>query len=76
MRTGLRDFRLSMGKALVPIAFACTPALLLIDFNWGSAGWHLVDWAATPRQATSTANERGVPCPPCPNPRSPATSAG
>jgi TRAP transporter 4TM/12TM fusion protein len=34
MRTGMTAFRLSMGKALVPVAFVYTPALLLIDFTW------------------------------------------
>ena len=36
MRTGMTAFRLSMGKALVPFAFVYTPALLFIDFSWGS----------------------------------------
>ena len=36
MRTGMTAFRLSMGKALVPFAFVYTPALLFIDFTWGS----------------------------------------
>lgn len=36
MRTGLTAFRLSMGKVLVPFAFVYTPALLFIDFTWGT----------------------------------------
>ncbi len=36
MRTGMTAFRLSMGKALVPFAFVYTPALLFVDFRWGS----------------------------------------
>jgi hypothetical protein len=36
MRTGMTAFRLSMGKALVPFAFVYTPALLFVDFSWGS----------------------------------------
>ena len=36
MRTGMTAFRLSMGKALVPFAFIYSPALLLLDFSWGS----------------------------------------
>ncbi len=36
MRTGLTAFRLSMGKVLVPFAFVYTPALLFIDFSWGT----------------------------------------
>ncbi|OGB00134.1 MAG: transporter [Burkholderiales bacterium RIFCSPHIGHO2_12_FULL_69_20] len=36
MRTGMTAFRLSMGKALVPFAFVYTPALLFINFSWGS----------------------------------------
>ena len=33
MRTGLTAFRLSMGKALVPLMFVYAPALLFIDFT-------------------------------------------
>ena len=36
MRTGMTAFRLSMGKALVPFAFVYTPALLFVNFQWGS----------------------------------------
>jgi TRAP transporter 4TM/12TM fusion protein len=36
MRTGMTAFRLSMGKALVPFAFVYTPALLFVNFSWGS----------------------------------------
>jgi TRAP transporter 4TM/12TM fusion protein len=36
MRTGMTAFRLSMGKALVPLAFVYTPALLFIDFTWSA----------------------------------------
>jgi len=36
MRTGMTAFRLSMGKALVPFAFVYTPALLFVNFTWGS----------------------------------------
>jgi len=34
MRTGMTAFRLSMGKALVPVAFVFAPSLLFIDFTW------------------------------------------
>ncbi len=34
MKTGMTAFRLSMGKALVPIMFIYAPALLFIDFTW------------------------------------------
>ncbi len=34
MRTGMTAFRLSMGKALVPMMFIYAPALLFIDFTW------------------------------------------
>jgi len=34
MRTGLTAFRLSMGKALVPMMFIYAPSLLFIDFTW------------------------------------------
>ncbi|MFO1220030.1 MAG: TRAP transporter permease [Burkholderiaceae bacterium] len=36
MGTGNTAFRLSMGKALVPFAFAFTPALLFVNFTWSS----------------------------------------
>jgi TRAP transporter 4TM/12TM fusion protein len=36
MGTGMTAFRLSMGKALVPFAFVYAPALLFLDFTWGS----------------------------------------
>jgi TRAP transporter 4TM/12TM fusion protein len=42
MGTGMTAFRLSMGKALVPFAFVYTPALLFIDFTWGSFALALV----------------------------------
>lgn len=38
MRTGMTAFRLSMAKALVPVAFALSPSLLFIDFEWLSFG--------------------------------------
>ncbi|MFN4098770.1 MAG: TRAP transporter permease [Pararhodobacter sp.] len=34
MQTGMTAFRLSMGKALVPMMFIYAPALLFIDFTW------------------------------------------
>ncbi|WP_417728742.1 TRAP transporter permease [Roseovarius sp.] len=34
MRTGMTAFRLSMGKALVPMMFIYAPSLLFIDFTW------------------------------------------
>lgn len=34
MRTGTTAFRLSMGKALVPLMFVYAPSLLFIDFTW------------------------------------------
>lgn len=34
MKTGMTAFRLSMGKALVPMMFIYAPALLFIDFTW------------------------------------------
>ncbi|AZT82580.1 TRAP transporter permease [Marinobacter sp. NP-4(2019)] len=34
MRTGVTAFRLSMGKALVPLMFIYAPSLLFLDFTW------------------------------------------
>ena len=34
MRTGVTAFRLSMGKALVPLMFIYAPSLLFLDFSW------------------------------------------
>lgn len=34
MQTGMTAFRLSMGKALVPMMFVYAPSLLFIDFTW------------------------------------------
>jgi TRAP transporter 4TM/12TM fusion protein len=38
MRTGMTAFRLSMGKALVPMMFIYAPALLFIDFTFYDFG--------------------------------------
>jgi TRAP transporter 4TM/12TM fusion protein len=34
MKTGVTAFRLSMGKALVPLMFIYAPSLLFLDFTW------------------------------------------
>ena len=34
MPTGVTAFRLSMGKALVPLMFMYAPSLLFLDFSW------------------------------------------
>lgn len=42
MRTGTTAFRLSMGKALVPLMFIYAPSLLFIDFTWFEFGVAMV----------------------------------
>lgn len=38
MPTGVTAFRLSMGKALVPLMFLYAPSLLFLDFSWSEFG--------------------------------------